>query len=193
MKASRISHCAVAVIFTAMLGLSTFAQTETQTEKQVLVTKFRKLTGADNVNLGFNVSFEDIKNDLIGSVDNDKELTDAQKLELRKSAIDAYDRLDKQLKGFLNDSPKITPISEAAVFQVYDQAFTESELKELVAFYSTPTGQKALKFLPNLSADVSKSFQTMLFPKIQEFITPKIKAETELLHQTIRETKNKKP
>ena len=193
MKKLRLTHCAVSHIFTAIIGISALAQQQPQTEKQGFVIKFRKLTGADNVNLRINVSFEDIKNDLIGSVDNDKELTDVQKQELRKSALDAYNRLDQQLKDFLNDQPKITPISEAAVFQVYDQAFTETELKELIAFYSSATGQKALKFLPTLSAQVQQSFQSMLLPKVQEFITPKIKAEGEQLKQKIQEAKTKKP
>ena len=193
MKRLRLRHCALALIFVAVTGIFAFAQQPSMTEKQDLVMKFRKLTGADHVNLGINVSFEDIKNDLIGTVDHDKELTDAQKQELRKSAIDAYNRLDHQLKDFLNDQPKITPISEAAVFQVYDQAFTETELKELIAFYGTATGQKALQFLPTLSAQFSKSFQSMLLPKIQEFITPKIKAEAEQLKQTIHQAKTKKP
>ena len=192
-KKLRITHCAVALIFTAFVGISALAQQDPQTEKQVLVMKFRRLTGADHVNLGINVSFEDVKNDLIGSVDNDKELSDVQKQGLRKSAVDAYNRLDQQLKDFLNDQPKITPISEASVFQVYDQAFTEAELKELIAFYSTATGQKALKFLPTLSAQVQQSFQSMLLPKVQEFITPKIKAEGEQLKQKIQEAKTKKP
>jgi len=193
MKKLRVTRCAVALILTAIVGNSAFAQQTPQTEKEVLVMKFRKLTGADNVKLGINVSFEDIKNDLIGSVDNDKELTDAQKQELRKSAVDAYDRLDQQLKDFLNDQPKITSISEAAVFQVYDQAFTEAELKELIAFYGTVAGQKALKFLPTLSAQVQQSFQSILLPKVQDFITPKIKAEGEQLKQKIQDAKMKKP
>ena len=97
------------------------------------------------------------------------------------------------MKEFLNDQSKITPISENAIFRVYDQAFSEAELRELIAFYSTTTGQKALQFLPTLSAQVQKSFQSTLLPKIQEFITPKIKAETDQLNQEIQQSKTKKP
>jgi len=193
MKQLILAVYSLSIIFLTGSYLSANAQQPETLEKQELVTKFRKLTGADKVNLGFNVSFEDIKNDLIGTVETDKDLTDSQKLELRKSAIDAYNRLDQELKDFLNDRPKITAISETAVFQVYDQAFTEAELRELIAFYSTATGQKALKFLPTLSAQVQNSFQAMLLPKVQEFISPKIKAESDQLKQKIQEAKAKKP
>lgn len=193
MKKLFVMFCTLGIILIGSAVSAVQAQEPGTTEKKDLVMKFRKLTGADNVNLGINVSFEDIRNDLVGSVDADKELTDSQKQELRKSALEAYERLDKQLKEFLNDRPKITAISEIAVFQVYDQAFTEAELRELIVFYSTATGQKALKFLPTLSAQVQQSFQSMLIPKVQEFITPKIKAEGEQLKQKIQETKTKKP
>jgi len=189
----RLTHCAIALFFIGLFGASVFSQQTQQSEKQELVMKFRKLTGADRVNLGINISFEDVKNEFIGSVDSDKELSDSQKVELRKAAVDAYNRLDQQLQAFLNDRPMITPISEAAVFQVYDQAFTEAELKEVIAFYSTTAGQKALKFLPTLSTQVQQVFQSMLLPKVQEFITPKIMAEGEQLKQKIQEASTKKP
>ena len=107
--------------------------------------------------------------------------------------MEAYDRLDNQLKAFLNDKPQISRLSEIAVFKVYDQAFSEAELRELIAFYSTASGQKALKFLPTLSTQVQNEFQSMLIPKLQEFITPKSTAESDQLKQKIQETKTKKP
>jgi len=36
------------------------------------------------------------------------------------------------------------------LIDLYAQTFTEAELKELTAFYKTPTGQKALTELPGL-------------------------------------------
>jgi hypothetical protein len=191
MKILRLSHYVIAIVFVGVTATSGFSQQGPPTEKQVLVTKFRQLTGADKVNLRINVSFEDIRNDLLETVDGDKDLTDAQKQVLRKSAIEAYDRLDNQLKAFLNDTATINPLSEGAVFRVYDQTFNETELKDLIAFYSTPTGEKALRFLPTLSAQVQEAFQAMLLPKIQDFIAPRIKAESEQLKQKIQEAKTK--
>jgi hypothetical protein len=162
-------------------------------EKKALVIKFRQLTGADVVNLRINVSFENIRNDLIETVDGDKDLTDDKKEVLRKSAAEAYDRLDKQLKTFINDTATINLLSEEAVFRIYDQTFNETELKDLIAFYSTTTGQKALRFLPTLSAQVQEAFQAMLLPRSQDFITPKIKAENEQLKQKIQAAKTKTP
>lgn len=189
---SILTLCGLSTIL-ILSAIDARSQQSVMTEKQDLVMKFRKLTGADNVNLTLNVSFEDVKSDLIATVDAEGALTDSQRSELRKSAVEAYDRLDTQLKEFLNDKPQITKLSEAAVFQVYDQAFSDAELRELIAFYSTGTGQKALQFLPTLSTQVQKAFQSVLIPKVQEFIAPRIKDETEKLKTQIQATKSGKP
>src|SRR5688572_21953869 len=114
MKQQILTFCGLSIIFVTAV-MPSQAQQPVMGEKETLVLKFRKLTGADNVNLGINVSFEDTKGELIATVEGDKELTDAQKQELKKSATDAYDRLDSQLKSFLNEKPKITKLAEGAV------------------------------------------------------------------------------
>lgn len=39
---------------------------------------------------------------------------------------------------------------ESEMTKIYMEAFTEDELNELAAFYATPTGQKAIKSMPEL-------------------------------------------
>lgn len=187
-----LSRIAVLLFISLVPTALVFAQQVISPEKQAVITKFRRLTGSDHVNMNIAVSFDDIRNDLVASVENEMDLTATQKVELRKEALDAFGRLDGQLRAFLNDTTKITPLSEAAITDLYDQAFTVSELNELIAFYSTPTGQKAASFLPTLSAQAQKAFQARLLPMVQEFITPKIKAESDQLKQKIRDAKLKK-
>lgn len=40
--------------------------------------------------------------------------------------------------------------------KVYGSRFKDSELKDIIAFYKTPTGAKLVKELPNISGDVGK-------------------------------------
>ncbi|WP_309396832.1 DUF2059 domain-containing protein [Cerasicoccus maritimus] len=54
---------------------------------------------------------------------------------------------------------------------VYMETFTESELKEIIAFYKTPTGQKALKQLPVLfekGAVIGQEIAMKYMPDFQE-------------------------
>jgi uncharacterized protein len=173
------------------LGMSVTAsgQQTVQTEKEKLVLKFRQLTGADHVNLRLDISFEDTREELLGLVNGDANLTDSQKVELRKAAIAAYERLDSQLKRFINDQPRMTKLAEEAVFSVYDKAFSEAELSEIIAFYSSTTGQKALAFLPTISAQVQTVYQAILIAQIQQFIVPQIRSESDGLKKLIQEAK----
>jgi hypothetical protein len=119
-------------------------------------------------------------------------MTDAQKEELRQSVAEATGRVDKIARDFLADKSHIIRLSEEVIYQIYDEAFTESELKELIAFYRTPTGQKAAAFLPSLSSQVQKAFGEVIGPKLQNLIQPGIQTETEQLKQKIKDVKAKK-
>ncbi len=182
----------IAVIITVLGSVSTFAQQPTSADKKSLVLEFRKLTGADKVNLGVNFSIADVQETLLSLVEQDKEITNEQKIELKKSATEAGARLDKEIKAFFTDQSKIAPLSEGIIYQIYDKSFTENELRELIAFYRTSTGQKALVFLPSLSSQVQKAFVAAVVPMLQSFIQPKIQTETEQLKQKLIEAKVKK-
>lgn len=48
--------------------------------------------------------------------------------------------------------------------------YTADEIKQLAAFYSTPLGQKALKIMPALSADVMNSMQHRMQQRLPGFV-----------------------
>ncbi len=173
-------------------GVSSFAQQPAPTDKKSLILEFRKVTGADKVNLRLNFSITDVQANLLALVEQDKEITDAQKTELKKSAKEAGERLDNEVKAFFVDPSKTAPVAEEIIYQIYDKTFTEVELRELIAFYRTPTGQKALVFLPGLSNQFQQAFAQAVVPMIQNLIQPKIQAETEQLKEKLKDAKAKK-
>ena len=182
----------VVLMVVAFGSVSSFAQQAASTDKKSLILEFRKLTGADNVNLRLNFSIAEIQESLSALVEQDKEITDAQKTELKKSAKEAGERLDSEVKTFFTDQSKTAPVAEEIIYQIYDKTFTEVELRELITFYKTPTGKKALVFLPSLSNQVQQGFTQAVVPMLQGFIQPKIQAETEQLKQKLKDAKAKK-
>lgn len=48
--------------------------------------------------------------------------------------------------------------------------YTADEIKQLAAFYATPLGQKALKIMPALSADIMASMQNRMQERLPGFI-----------------------
>lgn len=64
---------------------------------------------------------------------------------------------------------------EPDLIRIYSEAFTADELKELTAFYRTPTGQKTLELMPSLMAEGMQLGQARVQARIgelQERITP---------------------
>jgi hypothetical protein len=51
---------------------------------------------------------------------------------------------------------------------MYQSHFSESDLNQIVAFYSSPVGQKVLKEMPAMSAELVRISDTRLQPQIDE-------------------------
>jgi len=51
---------------------------------------------------------------------------------------------------------------------VYQSHFSESDLDQILAFYSSPIGQKVLKEMPAMTAEASRVSLTRLQPKIDK-------------------------
>jgi len=71
-----------------LASVTSFAQSDL-TKKQSLVLEFRRLTGADRVNMSINLSTEDVRDSLSDIVEKDPGLNEAQKQELRKDVAEA--------------------------------------------------------------------------------------------------------
>jgi hypothetical protein len=158
-------------------------------DKRDLILQFRKLTGADNVSGSVNFSSDGIRQLLSSIVAEDKELSAAQRQSLQKSINDATARVDKAAHNFFDDTTQIAKLEEEVIFRIYDTSFTDSELKDLIVFYQTPAGQKALTFLRGLSARVQTEFGPVIQQNLQAIIQPILQTETEQLKQRIKELK----
>lgn len=110
------------------------------------------------------------------------DLTEADKKTLREAinakAEEFGRRFQEKLMQRLNYSEMINEVSAI----IYDKYFTLDEIKDLIAFYKTPTGQKALKTMTPLMADtmqlVSERMLTRI-PGIMEELEREEKAEIE--------------
>jgi hypothetical protein len=94
--------------------------------------------------------------------------TAAQLLELVHVDRSTSQALDVVLKLQLRQQPNLSPYEHTLrtfmqkymsweslkgdYARIYAEAFNEEELREMIAFYRTPTGQKAIKMIPELMA-----------------------------------------
>lgn len=192
MQKSKFNLLVVAITIAFLGSVSSFAQQPISTEKKSLISEFRVLTGANNVDGSINFSPDSVQQVFASIIDEEKDLVEEQRVELRKSAVEATARIYKMGQDAVADKAEIIELSEKVIYQIYDRAFTESELKELVGFYGTATGQKASRFLRGLSSQVQKEFGEVIQVKLNNVLQPAIQIEIEKLKQRIKEAKDKK-
>ena len=84
--------------------------------------------------------------------------------ELRKE----FERIQMDyMSGLMSDAPAI-----------YARHFSAAELRELLAFYRTPIGTKALRELPQITAEV----MGLIMPRLQQVQQQTMGAFTKILH-----------
>src|SRR6266576_7338082 len=103
MAKPKVNFFFLAIVVVLCGGIPAFAQQQASTDKKQLISEFRKLTGADVVNRSINFSSESVQKLLSAIFEEDKEITETQKVELQKSVTEATARIDKVVKDLLND------------------------------------------------------------------------------------------
>lgn len=86
--------------------------------------------------------------------------------QIEKSSGAAVKRFGEKLIQKLNYAELLETVS----LEVYDKYFTEAELKDMIAFYKTPTGKKTIEVMPKLMADVMQKTGELVLPKVMSLI-----------------------
>lgn len=166
-----------------------FSQQVITAEKRALILELRQLTGTKNLSVQQEIKSTDIGDVLMRIIDADKELNSEQKQDLRKIALAAKDRLEREMRNFMADQTISDQLFEAAFVEQFDKGFTEDELREIVVFYRTPAGQKSAKFLLTVIDKASDSFSKALSKKLSEYVNTKLSEEIERLRKEIQRAK----
>lgn len=75
---------------------------------------------------------------------------------------------------------------------IYDKHLKDSELRDLIAFYRSPTGQKMIAVVPKMALETLMAFSEKFSPKLQEFMKGTAEAELAELKQKLQSGKGKK-
>ena len=179
-------------IFSALLvflfaNLSFAQQTSTKTkispEKQVLIKEYFEITGGrDAVNKSLDAVFANLNNTLpmiiSAQIEQDSNLTATQKADLQKSMPEMAARMSKRFQEELNRELDFAKVVEEVNYPLLDKFFTEAELKDLIAFYKSPTGQKAISLQPQIYTEATTRLNAVLIPAMQKVMKKVTDEET---------------
>ncbi len=99
-------------------------------------------------------------------------LDDMFKKEIPDGTAEQRAQFEKIMDSVMGDVFKSYPIDDVLrdMVPVYQSHLSESDLNQIVAFYSSPVGQKVLKELPAMTAEGMRVSYARLQPKIEEMI-----------------------
>jgi hypothetical protein len=197
MQKLKLNFLFLATVIFVFCGSSSFAQQTVSPEKQALIKEFLEATGGQksaNEMADMMLAFQEKETlkMLSSLVENDKNLTPAQKREMRLSMAETAERINKRNREFFTQRFNIGQMVEEISYPIYDKNLTEGELRDLITFYRTPTGQKMISIAPKMTIEAMTAFSEKLTPKLQEFMKETAETELALLKQKLQNGSGKK-
>ena len=182
----KLSSIAILVFAVLLTGANSPAQATISASKRALIKELNEVTGAKEATDQILESFisaqeqESAKTlETIFSVD--KVSSEEEKKEMLRKAKVSYDRVMNKFRDYFSTELNLGSAMDEISYTIYDKYFTEDELKDLIVFYKSPTGKKAMTVTPKIFADSMTLFSEKYGTKIQEFAKKTLDSEmTEL-------------
>jgi hypothetical protein len=161
----------------------TISQRQITPEKRALIKDLLDATGGkksidDIMEVMFVGIDKEMQKVISTMIEQDKRLTPAQKKQMQKEIEETSVRTSKRYRELFTQKINFAQLVEDISIQVYSKFFTEDELKDLIAFYKSPTGQKMVAVTPELLSESMAKTSEALLPITEQFI--KETAETEI-------------
>lgn len=99
-----------------------------------------------------------------------RDRTQLQGDELLEQVTATAQRMVKRYRELLPGRVNIGEITEEISTNLYAKYYTEKELQDLIDFYQTPTGQKAIATLPQLTKEALEQSNAVLLPEITQLL-----------------------
>ncbi len=107
----------------------------------------------------------------------DNQLTDTQRKALLEDSGKSSLRMLKRFQEKALTAINFGELLETVSMELYDKYFTEDELKDMIAFYRTPTGKKTVQVMPKLVNDTMQKSTELVLPRIMSVLDELIKEE----------------
>jgi hypothetical protein len=151
------------------------AQQTITPEKKALIKELLEVTGGhqtseDMMNAMLQEMDKELPQIMSTLIDNDRVLTPAEKVDLKRDATELALRVSKRFREMFMQRVNVGQIVEDVSYPLYDKYFSADEIRDLIAFYKSSTGKKSIEVMPALVAEsIAKTNEAML-PAIQQLI-----------------------
>jgi len=170
----RTLRIALVLLGSALALFGTEARAEISESKQLLIRELLQLSGggqaAEEVAQLFLAQIGYVYGSMVEEVlASESDLSAEEKQALREHLAD-FDRFAAAFSAKFNERIDLDAVLEGVYVPLYDRYFTETELREIVAFYRTPAGRKMVVVLPSLMQDGLESTVPLVQPKVMALV-----------------------
>lgn len=183
----------VGIIIIMCVGLITivaFGQDDIDPEKKRLIDELLELTDAQNNTINvIDAIFAQFKEDYkrmaaqYDYLDRDDTVVNRVESVERRMYIERELQNLRRVRKIFTERLDYNELVKELYCPLYDKYFTTEELRDIVAFYKTPTGKKTILVMPQLFRESMARSNEVLTPKITQLMQELMDEEAESLEQ----------
>jgi uncharacterized protein len=170
-------------------------------EKRALIKELLEVVDVKtNVNALFNAMVEeqekslpDILWEAVAAMPEVKRLNATDQRMLKAMLVKDAVRIAKRVRELFQEKIDLSRLLEDISFVAYDKYFNEAQLRDLIAFYRSPTGKRTIEVMPQLFTESMTMTMQAVRPRIGDLMNDLMKEESEHLKQTVAAYKPKSP
>jgi len=157
------------------------AQDEIKPAKRALIKELYIATRADKLAESFTqIILTQMERDLPKMISETPGMTDLKttdREQVQRTIVETSGRVFRRFKELMLQRINFAEVMEQMFYPIYDKFFTEEELKDLVTFYKSTTGQKSIEVMPQLMQDAMQRSSQALNAKVMELVTEVMQEE----------------
>ena len=114
-------------------------------------------------------------------------MTDDQKKQVGKLLKNRFTEMVTSYENHVKENMSYEQVEKEIFIPLYKENYTESEVKELIAFYKTPVGKKSVEASQKISQQVTQKSAEKYDATIIEFVKNEIEENIEIVQKEIKE------
>jgi len=179
---NRLCPCAIAVLAIALLTSATPASSKTERadptaaseNKQELILEILSAAADDQTAAWmiqvFLVKLRPAYRDMIAEImKTEQGLTEEEKA-LLVERLDDFEQFAERFSTLLPERLDFESVRTTVYAPLWERHFDEQELREIAAFYKSPTGQKVLRVMPGMMEEGMEATFRVTQPRVMEVV-----------------------
>ena len=154
-------------------GHGTIGNSDVEPAKAALIKELLEVSRATrNAQLGYDTVVQQqmrgLHVALNDRIDGDTSMNEEQKQEAKRVLLLHLNKRMAHTKELMQEKVDLSKLVADAYIKLYDKYFSTQEIKDMLAWYKSPTGQRMLDTLPNMTQEMMTLVNASLMPKLKE-------------------------